>query len=624
MAKRGREGLLIGGSRGDDELEKFKLSNPQFGNLRSKDVIQLTDDLVSSLRFQRLAEGRDKDAETAWIEHTPIYHDQYVKDQTLLDITANYSTYIIEALEYGLISQKLFDEVELADSPLDMLRHMNLIGFMACDRINQHLCYPRVTNKLQASYTVTLVGTKVMEKIDAWGQRVHGELLAPSDQKCSEALELLLEINPYYRTHSKYLLPTIAQVNVRVGRPADGSSVDKDAMIKVVDEATLDVATREPEDFDHLREHEPSVLSLFSKSYFFGEGIQFEYMGYEELQKASVTDIHQQIATAEGYLKDYPKWVEYLEKSKEVLTAQEQLGWKKKLKKFEELQTAKDFWANIIHKIFHEWTKDERDPETTLEEQFHFLEILMKHPNTICSYIDDGDYLDLQELSLHEKLAEPDTDKIAKALQAFDEGLQAGKRGEPYSVGSNEDDTEPYSVESSEPELDPEKLEFVSECLQEFDEDGTGINLKETLLFLDCCENHKSKKTIKFRRNAYSGEYNKIEVPLRVAQPSKYFISSVINVEHPSGKTKPPPAHPVYQSWVKQFKNIEERESDGVKYMQRVTASVMDNITAWEMANWLLTKLPKKTAVRIELIKRERKLAQEGYEWVKANQEDRF
>ena len=75
----------------------------------------------------------------------------------------------------------------------------------------------------------------------------------------------------------------------------------------------------------------PAGSAIFSKSYFFGEGIQFEYMGYEELQKASVTDIHQQIATAEGYLKDYPKWVEYLEKSKEVLTAQEQLGWKKKL-----------------------------------------------------------------------------------------------------------------------------------------------------------------------------------------------------------------------------------------------------------------------------------------------------
>lgn len=48
----------------------------------------------------------------------------------------------------------------------------------------------------------------------------------------------------------------------------------------------------------------------------------------------------------------------------------------------------------------------------------------------------------------------------------------------------------------------------------------------------------------------------------------------------------------------------------------------MDNITAWKMATWLLTKLPTRTAVRIEVIKNERKLAQEGHEWIKANQED--
>ena len=76
----GRKRLLIGGSRGEDEFEKFKLRFPQFENLYTENVMQLWGDVVFSMRFQRLTEGRNKDAETAWIEHTPIYKDQYLQD----------------------------------------------------------------------------------------------------------------------------------------------------------------------------------------------------------------------------------------------------------------------------------------------------------------------------------------------------------------------------------------------------------------------------------------------------------------------------------------------------------------------------------------------------------------
>lgn len=602
MAKRGREGLLIGGLRKEDVFEKFKLSFPQFENLYTENVMELWGDVVFSMRFQRLTEGRNKDAETAWIEHTPIYKDQYLQDEQLKDFEANYTSYLDIALESGLLNDELYKEAKDANGLLNIISHMNLIGFMASDRVFQHLSYPRVTHGVPISLTGNYVRAKQIQGIDRWGSRKDGELIVPTDTKCKEALIFLLETNGYYRINKKYLLPATAQVNVRVGGFTHNSNVVRESLIKVVDDSTINVELREP--IDVLPSLEPSVISLFSKSFFLGEDIYFEFMGYEAVQKVSVQEISNQLNTADNYLSGYKNWLMHFERAKKVLTSQERLGWEKKIEKFKELQFARDFWRDLIHNIAHEWNADERDEESIIEQQFHYLEILMKNPDLICSWQDDDTYTDLVALSGEGK------------NQSDQEATEVTP--DPEVVKTLQQELERLS-ESSEPELDPEKVEFVAECLLKYmeEEGGNGINLKETLFFLDCCKNHESEKTIKYRKQAYTSAYDEVKVPKRVPLDAKQFISSIINEEHEEGVTTPPTAHPIYQSWLKLFpkSHYKEEEVGGKTYLVRTTFKGMSGITAWEMATWLLTNLPRKTAQRIEQIKRDLRLGREAYEY---------
>ena len=133
---------------------------------------------------------------------------------------------------------------------------MNLIGYMASERVFQHFEYSRSEILKKQSFVTDLVGIRLIESIDAWGQRVDGVLLQPSDKKCEEALEWLVKTNHYFKNNLKYLIPSTAQINVRAGQLPKGSKVDQKLLIREVDDSTWGVESKPywNGDYNHLLE----------------------------------------------------------------------------------------------------------------------------------------------------------------------------------------------------------------------------------------------------------------------------------------------------------------------------------------------------------------------------------
>ena len=595
-----RKGLLIGGSKGEDQFERLKAFFPEFNGLAIKDIKQVWENVLSSMRFHQLTTGRDKDDEKSWIEHTPIYKEQYLKDPDLDEIQFKYKHILKDAYEVGLLSKNLHKKAKKAKGLLKIIEHMNLIGFMASDRIFNHLNCQRFTHNV-GTITLNLTMIKLSEKIDLWGHTEDGELLAPSDKKCADALRWLLYNSLYYTKNKQYLLPTLAQVNVRVGRFTKGCDIKRENFIKEIDEATKHVERKEDLEFSYLCNTEPSVISLYSSYEFLGKrNMKFHYMGYTESQTASIGDIDMKIGVANMYLLNQTKWVEHFESAKNVLTAQEALGWEKKLDVFVQLRFACEYWVDKLHMIGHEWSRDERDPESIYEENSHWLEILMKNPDKILSWVEGEVYTDLIALDKAGRKKE-DSDKkaVVDQLDAFEKGFEAGMRGKPYSVESPEEKGVPYSVETPE-EKDSELIDQISKCLSKYDEKGLGIHQNEVMMFLGCTK--VGDPIEQWVRDEKTGKEVKEKKYPSVPKDGIDFVTSIFHHEHEELITDPPMAHPIYQSFLKLFPPKQLMDAKNGNHKVKKSSRNQRGIPAKKMAIWLSENLPETIAERLPIV----------------------